>query len=184
MCYTNTALQFLAPKGVRTILSNSDPTKKHVVVIVASENGQFHSNTILLNVYDLNEQRMLKTFTIKKFTENGSYHDSTVLLHGDFVYALQVHNVLCVYNWTSEIAEGDRIKIPLTAQFTTLFGAHKSLVFGFSCETQYSNSGWPWLFDLNKKTMQLYVSADPMVRYKQIFYQFYLGASKFIYLII
>jgi hypothetical protein len=105
---------------------------------------------------------MLKTFTIKKFTENGSYHDSTVLLHGDFVYALQVHNVLRVYNWTSEIAEGDRIKIPLTAQFTTLFGAHKSLVFGFSCETQYSNSGWPWLFDLNKKTMQLYVSADPM----------------------
>jgi hypothetical protein len=139
---------------VRTILSNPDPNKKHIVLIADSGPQRNWRDCLVLKIYDMNEQRIVNTFSIKNFSQESSvFYEVQAFLHGDFIYALQV-STLHVLNWTSGVTEGDQIEIPFhQPKKVSLLGAHKSLVFGFC-------TGFVWLFDVKKKTLQQYECAD------------------------
>lgn len=138
------------------MLSNADPAKRHLVVVVdtQSEGNIMH---VILNVHDLNELRLVKSFSVKNFSRQYYYYGPTnVIFHGDSIYALCTESkVLHIFNVTSDDVEGDQIPLPIDGSID-LLGVHRSLLFGFSRENEQKRSGLIWLYDLNSKKLRFY----------------------------
>lgn len=125
-------------------MSNDNPNKKHLIVAVTE--GSMY-------VYDLNEDRVLKTFAID-WTPEYHPHKPDVIFHDTVVYVLQrKKSTLCVCHLTRDGDEPVQVQLPLAGTHQRLHGAHKSLVMGSSCtrnSADYCTDGYdPWTFDLN-----------------------------------
>ncbi len=145
-------------RNTRTILSNSDPDQKYIVVIVDGTLNTLGTNTdIVMRTYDLYEESVVKSFAIKNFAKSGySYSNPNVILHGDFIYAWQEEtNTLHVFNLTSGRDEGDQHQVSFGKETGFLLGAHKSVVFG-AINSSTDTAPGMWFYDLGtKKTRTL-----------------------------
>lgn len=148
----------LATKDARTVLTNQDPTKKHLVVVFESQTDGIDVH-VTLHVHDLNTMQPVKSFSIKNFYKSRHvYSDPNVVFRGNFIYALQSEaKVLHIFNLNESAHDvADQIQLDIESTMATLFGVHKSLVFGYCRGNEHSSQRFPWLYDLKAKQLRYY----------------------------
>lgn len=125
------------------VVSNDNPNKKHLVV------GEMRGT---LYIYDLNEDRVLKTNTCVGPYDDVVFHDTTLYI------LLRKTNVLYIHNAMNDSDTAEQVQLPLSGNDHNMLGAHKSLVFGRTRKhVEGTDVVFPWTFDLRTKQ---YKSAD------------------------
>lgn len=131
-------------------MSNNDPAMRHLIVIVDATNT--------LSVYDLNENLIMKSYTVKDlYKQNYFIHKHDVLFRGNIVYVLDSADVLNVFDLRGESDVPDRIQMDISSPGNecTLLGAHKSIVFG-SVMNHQAAATFVWLWDTKASHLKMY----------------------------